>query len=451
MSRVLLLTLDRVAARMAGPAIRAWELARVLSAHHQVSLLAIDGAEASHPGFQVIDGTTLSLREAEEVARRHDVVVVQAGGALRRYSFLPAIGSLTLVIDLYDPVLFENLLMHHAHESWGLEVPGLLLEQMACGDFFICASQRQRDHWLGMLAAAGRINPRTMADDVELRRLIDLVPFGVPDAPPEDTAAPVIRGVMPGVGAGDIVLLWGGGIWDWFDPLTVIRAMGQVAAAQPEVKLVFMGIQHPHPGIPRMKMTSDAVQLSQELGLHGRSVFFNESWVAYDQRAAYLREADIGVTAHFPSIETRYSFRTRVLDYLWAGLPVITTEGDEMAELTRAHGLGQVIGYGDVQGWASAISALSTSSERRQECARRARALSESFRWPKAAAPLAAFCQRPRRAPDRPPTVANAIVGPQPPPAPPSFLERARQAYREGGPLGVLRGVGRLARRLVGA
>jgi hypothetical protein len=39
-----------------------------------------------------------------------------------------------------------------------------------------------------------------------------------------------------------------------------------------------------------------------------------------------LREADIGVSLHREDVETRYSFRTRVLDYLWAGLPIITTE-----------------------------------------------------------------------------------------------------------------------------
>ena len=27
------------------------------------------------------------------------------------------------------------------------------------GDFFVCASERQRDYWLGMLAAEGRITP----------------------------------------------------------------------------------------------------------------------------------------------------------------------------------------------------------------------------------------------------------------------------------------------------
>ena len=38
----------------------------------------------------------------------------------------------------------------------------------------------------------------------------------------------------------------------------------------------------------------------------------------YDERADYLLDADVGVSTHFPHIETEFSFRTRILDYLWA-------------------------------------------------------------------------------------------------------------------------------------
>ena len=32
-------------------------------------------------------------------------------------------------------------------------------------------------------------------------------------------------------------------------------------------------------------------------------------------------EATLGVTMHFDSAETRFAFRTRALDYLWAACP----------------------------------------------------------------------------------------------------------------------------------
>ena len=37
------------------------------------------------------------------------------------------------------------------------------------GDFFLCASERQRDLWLGHMSALGRVNFATYAQDNTLR------------------------------------------------------------------------------------------------------------------------------------------------------------------------------------------------------------------------------------------------------------------------------------------
>ena len=74
-----------------------------------------------------------------------------------------------------------------------------------------------------------------------------------------------------------------------------------------------------------MAMAAEAVALAEELGLRDRVVFFNFGWVPYAERGRYLLEADVAVSAHFDDIETRFAFRTRFLDCLWAGLPVVTT------------------------------------------------------------------------------------------------------------------------------
>ena len=40
-----------------------------------------------------------------------------------------------------------------------------LFFQYLIGDFYICASERQRYWWLGQLEVAGRINPHTLHRD----------------------------------------------------------------------------------------------------------------------------------------------------------------------------------------------------------------------------------------------------------------------------------------------
>ena len=136
----------------------------------------------------------------------------------------------------------------------------------------------------------------------------------------------MLKGIVPGIEDNDKVLLWGGGIWDWLDPLTVIRAVERLALNRNDVRLFFLGLRHPNPGVPQMEMERRALALTEELNLRDRVVFFNENWVPYEERGSYLLEADIGVSAHFDDLETRFAYRTRLLDYIWARLPIVTSQ-----------------------------------------------------------------------------------------------------------------------------
>src|SRR5208337_3850977 len=98
-------------------------------------------------------------------------------------------------------------------------------EQLLRGDFFLCANERQRDLWMGMLLALGRVNHLTCQDDPALHKLLAVVPFGLPERPPRPAPHPVLKGVHPAIGAGDKVVLWGGGIWPWLEPNLAIDAM----------------------------------------------------------------------------------------------------------------------------------------------------------------------------------------------------------------------------------
>jgi glycosyltransferase involved in cell wall biosynthesis len=330
-----------------------------------------------------------------------DVVVVP-GDICAEFPFLLSSHKF-LVMDGYDPHTFENL-------AWNQERPleervkshrqrlRILRLQCAAGDFFICAGERQRMLWLGWLEAAGRVNPLTYDDDPALRALIDTVPTGVPAVPPQHSR-PLVRGVIPGIGQGDPLLVWGGGVWDWLDPLTLIRAMERVAKRYPRVRLYFPGPRHPNQRhVPDMAMRQAAVALCEERGLNGRHVFWGD-WVPYEERQNYLLEADVGCSLHFESVETSFAFRTRVLDYIWAGLPMVVTRGDEASEWVERHGLGAVVDYLDVEGVAAAIEGL--ISRPRSEYAPRFERARRARSWEECALPLVRYCQNPRHAPDK--------------------------------------------------
>ena len=155
----------------------------------------------------------------------------------------------------------------------------------------------------------------------------------------------------------------------------------------------------------RWKLSVRRRSSSAELELEGRHVFFRDGWVPYERRQDFLLEADIGVSTHLLHLETAYSFRTRMLDYLWAGLPVVTTTGDGFSSLVVKHGIGRTAPPGDVDALAAALLELLLDEQARQMCITASRRLAHMFEWQKVLEPLVSFCRHPMRAADADATV----------------------------------------------
>lgn len=407
--RIVVATPDTLTSKMAGPGIRAWQIARALSAEHEVQLVTTTLADLPDAPFPVdaVDDNGLA-----DVERWCDVLVFQ-GWLVHNRPFL--LGSeKILVADVYDPLHLEQLEQGRDDGRRGRllavqSATAVLNEQLLRGDFFLCASEKQRDFWLGQLSALGRVNPLTYDEDPTLRSLISVVPFGVNETPPTRTR-PAIKGVVPGIGPDDKVVLWGGGIYNWFDPLTLLHAVDRLRVRRPDVRLFFLGLRHPNPDIPEMRMAVAARELADRLGLVGTHVFFNEDWVDYDDRQNYLLDADIGVSTHLDHIETAMSFRTRIMDYLWASLPTVATAGDALADLIEARELGRTVPPGDVDALVAALGELLDDDGLRARMGANAAAAAADLTWPKVLAPLVGFCRAPRRAPDlREPGVVDGL------------------------------------------
>jgi glycosyltransferase involved in cell wall biosynthesis len=408
--RVVVLTGDVLEPKMAGPAIRAWHMACTLAREHDVQLASTQECSLWHPDFPV---RVVDERELEDLEAWCDVLVFQ-GNLMRQHPVLRDTQKI-VVTDIYDPFHLEVL-----EQARNLDPPARLLavqsstdvlnEQLRRGDFFLCASEKQRDFWLGQLASVGRINPATYDRGENLEGLLAVAPFGVSDEPPRH-ARSVLRGVVPGIGEDDKVVLWGGGIYNWFDPLTLLRAVDKLRRRLPEVRLYFLGLRHPNPQVGEMKMADDAVALAEELGLVGTNVFFNEDWVEYDERQNYLLESDIGVSTHLDHVETEFSFRTRLLDYLWASLPIVATSGDSLAALIDSSGIGLTVPAGDVDALEAALFRLLDDDEFNRSCRDAIARVVPSYRWSTVLEPLLEFCRAPGRAPDLVDPETAAMVG----------------------------------------
>jgi glycosyltransferase involved in cell wall biosynthesis len=422
---------------MAGPGIRSWEFARLLGAEHRVTLAAyaigdIDSSDVSLESYRN-DG------DLQKLGDEHEIIITQGETVATHPSLVRK--DRVLIVDFYDPLLLEKL--HRAPNSgknWQLHLYRLALSAMniqaRAGDFFLCASEEQKNYWLGQLGAMGRLNPLTYQEGHSFHKLIDIVPFGVSSESPKHTQN-VIKGIHPGVHADDKVILWGGGIYEWFDPFTLIRAMARVVAVNPKAKLFFMGARHPNPAVGLTRTAREAMALATELGLLDRHVFFHPSWVPYKDRHNYLLEADIGVSTHFDCVETRFSFRTRILDYIWAGLPIVTTRGDSLSRFVSVQGLGSVVDYEDVLQLTDALLRLLQMPDARTSLQDDFARAAQSMTWERVAEPLLRFCSHPRKAPDvdflEDPQVAKAIHGAYQ--SPQSYLGKAWVMFKTQGPV----------------
>jgi glycosyltransferase involved in cell wall biosynthesis len=407
-SRVLIISSGPVGPRLAGPAIRSMELAGVLGRGGHMPIVAAPDVHQDTPPAEFPIVRFEKERAAPVIGpllRDVDVVLVHPH-ALFEYPFIGR-SKRPLVVDLYDPVLFESLELGApkplpTREFSAQTQVAILRNLLRQGDFFLCASERQRDLWLGALIVAGRVNAVTVQEDAALRGLIEVVPFGIPPTPPRRSPAtpPVLKGVGP-VRPSDKVILWGGGIWDWLDPLTLVRAFARLAATRVDAHLVFLGTTPPNASAPAMRMVSETRAQAEALGLAGSRIHFREGWVPYAERGSVLLEADVGVTTHIQHLEARFAFRTRVLDYVWAGLPVVCTRGDVIAEVVESEGLGISIPERDEAALGAALERVLGDEAFAAACRERLRAIAPRFFWDEVAKPLVRFCEFPHIAADR--------------------------------------------------
>ncbi len=390
MSRAFLICPEPVRRLTAGVGSRFLALARVLiAAGHRVTLaVPNDPAEAglAEPGLELVQAEPSHLgRQADG----HEWVLLHAH--LGNH-YLTQRDDLPVVVDLYDPFLVEN--MHYSrelglapyrtdHATWRL--------QMARGDLFLCSSEEQRLYYLGWLSALGRVNPLLLADDPELRTLIAELPFGTPEGDPP--APPVRAEVLPGVDEGALVLYFGG-IYDWYDAEVVLAALPAVLERAPRTVVVF--VEHPHPELTPLAAAARARAEAERRGWLGSVVRF-EAWRPFERRFELPQVCDLAVVTHHAGLETELSLRTRLVDLLWLGLPAVVTAGGTMARVVAAAGAGRVVPPADSGALAEAVLGLAGDPAARERAAKGARTWAAGRSWPRVAAPLLEFARAPWR------------------------------------------------------
>ncbi len=383
--KILVISLDPVGMRMAGLGIRCTEIARALSGNADVTLAAPGGDPNFSNGIEVLSFEPHAPEALRAPIASADLVLTQPQWPLVTAWLRES--KARIVFDLYAPETMETMELAKGRRRLVAEAMvnatlDRLSDAFSVGDHFICASSRQADMWLGAMVASRTLGIGLDRHLGPTRDLVDLVPFGITEAP-TPIANGSIRAQFPSIAGEDKIVLWNGGLWPWLDANGAVEACGILSHRRDDVKLVFMGGSD---SPVANESHASAVALSRSLGLLGSEVFFNERWVPYEERGEWLAEADCAISLQHDHLETRFAFRTRLLDCLWAGLPAVCSSGDEMSSMLAARGLASTVDSGD-------ISAAADALDRELNAGRTERAhvfedLRPSFTWSRAVEPI---------------------------------------------------------------
>jgi glycosyltransferase involved in cell wall biosynthesis len=401
---LLIITHESVGDKMAGPGIRYWEMARALGSQGARITLA-----TPLPSTRVAEGVEIKKFIWEDpssissLINKHPVILSNGPVIARVLHLLGSAIDKPTIVDIYYSPEIEQMMLNitknrpsSALDSAALDDLHTYLRQ---GDLFTCAFERQYDFWLGAMLAVGRLNTETVSLDLSMDGLLKIVPMGFPDNPPEKEDN-LIKGVVPGISTDDKVIYWGGGIWDWTDPLTLLEAFKVVLQHRDDVRLVFGALHHYEQTIvPEMSVAGRLMEFVRNENWLDKYVFFLD-WIPYDDRGSYLLEVDLGASLTLDTIENRYAARARLMDCMWAVLPCVTNEGDDIGDKLSQVGLARLVPYQDTSATASAILEILSNAELRNNAKQWIDPLRSKLNWSGVVQPLLQYLQNPIFAPD---------------------------------------------------
>lgn len=181
-------------------------------------------------------------------------------------------------------------------------------------------------------------------------------------------AAVELRAVRPPSGA---TLIYTGYLGSWSGIEMLLEVTALLAREVPGLRLILLG----HAAAPEMEL------LQRHIGSRGlEQIVEFRGMVPYEELPPHLAAATLGAILFPPLQVTQFAFPLKVVEYMAAGLPVVTTAQTEAADLVSRADAGVVVPY-EARAAAQAISKFLRDRERQRRCAENALSFSRAFDW----------------------------------------------------------------------
>lgn len=296
---------------MSGIGIRMLEMANFLSKTNEVVLYVPKESIPIKTSFSV---KGYKKEAISEFLKDRDLAIVQGEPAnyLLSQNFKGYV-----IVDLYDPYPIEAL----SYDDKAYEFAfSSLSYQLKKGNFFLCANEKQRIFYLGALYLSKRLEPEVFQKDPEFKSLISIVPYGVPEEEPilEENYFNFNEPII-----------FFGSFYDWYDVEFLKEVLKEL---KNYVDYNFIVTKHLRAETTPQKNFNNFYEWSKKEGLLDKNVhIFN--WVPYKERTKAYFSSSLSLCLYPETFETELSFRTRILDFLYGGLPVIALKGSELEKL----------------------------------------------------------------------------------------------------------------------
>ena len=374
-----------------GPGYRAWHLLQELAKSYEVTILSLyenyhlkiaQESEISEKNILIKCIKPKPNRIAQIIKNeKPDVLYLP-------WSSTPFLSGIKQKLPTIIDYVGAGLLEEYATKGY---IPITLLEMKLksfwLGDFFLTAGERERYYLLGLLAASKRMSH---GRHNETDPLIHLIPMTPPQEPPAPSKKLMQK--KPG----EFVLLVAGAFLPWYDYTTFFKALRILdKKAKSNLKVLFMG------GNPRDPKFERLVKKMGKLSKMQEKIVYTGT-VPFKQRANYYSLADVAINIPANTIEDELSVRTRVVDYIWAGLPILTPAKDEYSTAVVEADAGFAYQAGDASSLAQAIEKIITHPERLEQSRKNMRFLLEGkFNLKNYILPLEKFIRDPYINPSR--------------------------------------------------
>ena len=399
--KILVISHDKVGPSMAGPGIRYHRISSNLAQKHDVTLAVFNPSYIDNIGKTPYKAIDIHVQNFREEFHKYDAIIaLWLSDEMIEYAKSCGI---VLIFDLYAPVPVEDLVQRVFGNAINTESDYDYTQMIRNyrhfvknGDFLLMSNIQQQDFWMGYAFNSEKVTPSLHASR-SIDSYFGICPMGISleetvNMKNKDLLSDRIKSIKKS----DYVIVWTGGIWDWFDGKTPVEAIYEVIQkGHTNIKFVFLGTKHPNDDVAAMSETEVAREYAKELGLIDKHVFFLDGWLPYKDRIYYLNRADAALYAHKPSIESRFSHRTRVLDHILMKLPTIATKGDYFSDYIDSYKLGISVEPFDAQSMADAIVKLMEDKNLTKNIISNIESAQPEFTWDHTLEPLNGFIESP--------------------------------------------------------